>query len=168
MKIAILTNEAPPHIYGGAGVHVDFLSRELAGLDEKRHFIQVICFGDQEEWEGNRSLRGVREGCSFLLQDSRHQKLFDTLVKNLMMAGSLKNTDLVHCHTWYTYLAGCLAKNLLGIPLVLTTHSLEPHRPWKENQLGTGYRVSSWLEKTAFENADGVIAVSASPPKRCG
>lgn len=162
MKIVILTNEAPPHIYGGAGVHVDFLSRELAGLEEERHFVQVLCFGEQEKLEKNRSIRGIGQGCFFPLVDSRHQKLFDTLVKNLIMAGSLKNTDLVHCHTWYTYLAGCLLKNLLGVPLVVTTHSLEPHRPWKEEQLGTGYRVSSWLEKTAYENADGVIAVSAS------
>jgi len=162
MKIVLLTNEAPPHIYGGAGVHVDFLSRELARLEGKRHFIQVLCFGDQEEWEGNRSIRGVREGCSFPLQDPRHQKIFDTLLKNLVMAGALKDVDLVHCHTWYTHLAGSLIKNLLGIPLVLTTHSLEPHRPWKEEQLGTGYKVSSWVEKTAYENADGVIAVSAS------
>jgi alpha-maltose-1-phosphate synthase len=162
MRIAFLTNEAPPHIYGGAGVHVGFLSREMAKLDPERHSIRILCFGDQEESEGNMRIQGIRQVFSYSLQDSRHQKLFDTLVKNLIMAGSLKDADIVHCHTWYTHLAGCLVKNLLGIPLVLTTHSLEPHRPWKENQLGTGYRVSSWLEKTAYENADGVIAVSGA------
>jgi alpha-maltose-1-phosphate synthase len=160
MRIAFLTNEAPPHIYGGAGVHVGFLSREMAKLDPERHSLQILCFGDQEESEGHTRIRGIREVYPFPLQDSQHQKLFDTLLKNLIMAGSLKDVDIVHCHTWYTHLAGCLVKNLLGIPLVLTTHSLEPQRPWKEDQLGTGYRVSSWLEKTAYENADGVIAVS--------
>jgi len=78
------------------------------------------------------------------------------------MTGSLSDVDLVHCHTWYTHLAGCLLKQLLGVPLVLTTHSLEPHRPWKEEQLGSGYHVSTWVEKTAYQNADGVVAVSRS------
>ena len=162
MKIVMLTNEAPPNIYGGAGVHVDFLSREIARLEGKQHSIQVVCFGDQDELEGNRSLRGVPEIYPLPLPNSRRQKLFDTLFKNLVMAGALEDGDIVHCHTWYTHLAGSLVKNLLGIPLVLTTHSLEPHRPWKEDQLGTGYQVSSWVEKAAYALADGVIAVSAS------
>jgi glycogen synthase len=76
------------------------------------------------------------------------------------MAGSVRQADIIHCHTWYTHLAGCLLKELLDAPLVLTTHSLEPHRPWKEEQLGTAYRASAWLERTAFHHADGVIAVS--------
>jgi starch synthase len=162
MKIALLTNEAPPHIYGGAGVHVDFLSREIARLDGRRNSVQVLCYGDQEELVENRALLGIRETYPLPLQDPRYQKIFDILFKNLAMAGMLKEADLVHCHTWYTHLAGSLAKNLLRIPLVLTTHSLEPHRPWKEDQLGTGYQVSSWVEKTAYELADGVIAVSSS------
>jgi glycogen synthase len=78
------------------------------------------------------------------------------------MAGALGAADVVHCHTWYTHLAGCLVRQLTGAALVLTTHSLEPHRPWKVEQLGTGYRASSWLEKTAYQNADGVIAVSGA------
>lgn len=76
------------------------------------------------------------------------------------MAGSIENADVVHCHTWYTHLAGCLIKQLQQIPLVLTTHSLEPHRPWKKEQLGNGYFVAGWLEKTALSNADRIIAVS--------
>ncbi len=162
MNVTILTNEAPPHIYGGAGVHVDYLSREIARLDGGRHSVQILCFGDQEESEGHRTIRGIREIYPLPLRDSRHQKIFDTLFKNLAMAGALKEADVVHCHTWYTHLAGSLVKNLLVAPLVLTTHSLEPHRPWKEDQLGTGYQVSSWVEKTAYQLADGVIAVSSS------
>jgi starch synthase len=76
------------------------------------------------------------------------------------MTGAVRNADIVHCHTWYTHLAGCLIKQILNIPLVITTHSLEPQRPWKEEQLGSAYKVSTWVERTAFENADGVIAVS--------
>jgi glycogen synthase len=84
----------------------------------------------------------------------------DTLQRNIIMTGTLRKVDIIHCHTWCTHLAGCLLKQLLGAPLVLTTHSLEPQRPWKEEQLGSGYRVSTWLERTAYDNADGVIAVS--------
>jgi alpha-maltose-1-phosphate synthase len=162
MRIVILSNEAPPHIYGGAGVHVDFLSRELVRLEGKQHTVEVLCFGDQEETEGSPAIRGVREGFPFPIADPRQKTIFDALFKNLLMAGGLREADLVHCHTWYTHFAGSLVKNLFGIPLVLTTHSLEPHRPWKEEQLGTGYQVSSWVEKTAYELADGVIAVSSS------
>ena len=84
------------------------------------------------------------------------------MLRNLIMAGMLKDVDVVHCHTWYTHLAGCLVKQLTGARLVLSTHSLEPHRPWKVEQLGTAYNASSWVERTAYENADGVIAVSAA------
>ena len=84
------------------------------------------------------------------------------MLRDLVMAGMLKDVDVVHCHTWYTHLAGCLVKQLTGAKLVLTTHSLEPHRPWKVEQLGTAYQASSWVERTAYENADGVVAVSAS------
>src|SRR5262249_40108613 len=89
-------------------------------------------------------------------------KFQDTMLRNLEMAGLLKDVDVVHCHTWYTHLAGCLVKQLTGARLVLTTHSLEPHRPWKVEQLGTAYNASSWVERTAFENAAGVVAVSES------
>jgi glycogen synthase len=84
----------------------------------------------------------------------------DTLARDLIMAGSLRDIDVIHCHTWYTHLAGCLARQLTGAPLVLTTHSLEPHRPWKVEQLGTAYQASTWIERTAYQNADGIIAVS--------
>ena len=160
MKIAILTNEYPPHIYGGAGVHVQYLTRELARLDGRRHTVKVLCFGDQRETLANETVTGVTPEFEFPFQEPRYRRLLDTLFRNLIMTGSLTGVDLIHCHTWYTHLAGCLLKQLLGVPLVLTTHSLEPHRPWKEAQLGAGYHVSTWVEQTAYQNADGVIAVS--------
>jgi len=162
MKITFLTNEYPPHIYGGAGVHAEYLSRELASLEEGRHTINVLCFGEQKEDSANKTVQGILPPVDFPFQDFRYQKLFDTLLRNIIMSGTVPEADIVHCHTWYTHFAGCLIKQILGIPLVLTTHSLEPHRPWKEEQLGPAYRASSWLEKTAYENADGVIAVSRS------
>jgi glycogen synthase len=162
MRIAILTNEYPPHVYGGAGVHVEYLTRELARLDGGRHTVEVLCFGDQSVYEGNLTVQGVRPECDIPCRDPRHRKLMDPLVRDLAMAGALAEADVVHCHTWYTHLAGCLVKQLTGAALVLTTHSLEPHRPWKVEQLGTGYRASSWVEKTAYQNADGVVAVSGA------
>jgi starch synthase len=160
MKIGILTNEYPPHIYGGAGVHVSYLSRELARLEGRRHLVKVLCFGDQRQTLANQTVTGIKSQGEFPFQEPRYRRLFDTLHRNLIMTGSLAEVDLIHCHTWYTHLAGCLLKSLLGVPLVLTTHSLEPHRPWKADQLGAGYHVSTWVEKTAYQNADGVIAVS--------
>jgi starch synthase len=160
MKIAILTNEYPPHIYGGAGVHVNYLTQELARLEGHRHTVKVLCFGDQRQSLNHLKVTGVTASFEFPFQEPRSRRLLDTLFRNLLMTGSLADVDLIHCHTWYTHLAGCLAKQLLGVPLVLTTHSLEPHRPWKAEQLGSGYQVSTWVEKTAYQNADGVIAVS--------
>src|SRR3954451_23252369 len=162
MNIAILTNEYPPHVYGGAGVHVEYLTRELSALDGGTHTVQVLCFGDQREDHGNLQVRGVRPAVQLPAQDPRHAKLFATLLQDLEMAGTLAGIDVVHCHTWYTHLAGCLVKHLQRVPLVLTTHSLEPHRPWKVEQLGTAYDVSSWVERVAYQSADGVIAVSGS------
>ena len=162
MNIAVLTNEYPPHVYGGAGVHVEYLTRELAALDEGRHRVRVLCFGDQREQRGSLEVRGVRPAVDLPAQDPRHARLFATLLQDLEMAGSLADIDVVHCHTWYTHLAGCLVKHLQRVPLVLTTHSLEPHRPWKVEQLGTAYEVSSWIERVAYEAADGVVAVSES------
>jgi glycogen synthase len=95
-------------------------------------------------------------------QDERHAKFMDAMARDLVMAGSIADTDILHGHTWYSHLAGCLAQQLTGGKLVLTTHSLEPHRPWKAEQLGTAYQGSSWVERTAYENADGVVAVSGS------
>jgi starch synthase len=162
MNIAVLTNEFPPHVYGGAGVHVEYLTRELAALDDGRHTVRVLCFGEQHEDRGNLHVRGIRPSVALPAQDARHAKLFATLLQDLEMAGTLADIDVVHCHTWYTHLAGCLAKHLQRVPLVLTTHSLEPHRPWKVEQLGTAYDVSSWVERVAYQAADGVVAVSES------
>jgi glycogen synthase len=160
MRIGILTNEYPPNVYGGAGVHVEYLTRELAALDSGRHAVEVICFGDQQEQRGALHVRGVRPPLDLPTHDPRHVRLFATLLQDLVMSGTLPAVDVVHCHTWYSHLAGCLVKYLQGVPLILTTHSLEPHRPWKVEQLGTAYNVSSWIERTAYQNADGVVAVS--------
>ncbi len=162
MNIAILTNEYPPHVYGGAGVHVEYLVRELARLDGGAHRVEVYSFGEQDERQGNLRVQGIAPPFQPPAYDERHQKLMDTLQRNLVMAGTVAEADVVHCHTWYAHLAGCLVKQLAGARLVLTTHSLEPHRPWKVEQLGTAYHASSWIEKTAYENADGVVAVSAA------
>ena len=162
MRIALLSNEYPPHIYGGAGVHVDHLARELVALESGENYLQILCFGDQKAHSEKTRVQGITSRADLPFQDSRHKKLFDALYRNLVMAGSVKESDLVHCHTWYTHLAGCLLKELLDIPLILTVHSLEPHRPWKEEQLANAYAVSTWLEKTALLNADGIIAVSRS------
>ena len=162
MRIAILTNEYPPHIYGGAGVHVEYLTRELTRIDGGAHSVQVLCFGQQSERQGNLAVQGVEAGFVPPAHDPRHRKFLDTLERDLAMTGALAEADVVHCHTWYTHLAGCLVKQLTGAALILTTHSLEPHRPWKVEQLGTAYRASTWIEKTAYQNADGVVAVSES------
>ena len=160
MRIGILTNEYPPNVYGGAGVHVEYLTRELAALDGGRHPVQVLCFGDQRQENGSLSVRGIEPPASLPARDARHRKFFETIAQNLVMSGTLDDVDVVHCHTWYSHYAGCLVKQLQGVPLVLTTHSLEPHRPWKVEQLGSAYHASSWVERTAYQNADGVIAVS--------
>jgi len=160
MRIILLTNEYPPHIYGGAGVHVEYLSRELLRLDGGSHEIDVLCFGDQKVRFANETVRGVSLNFKFPSQDAYHRKMLDALFRNIIMTGSVKEGDIIHCHTWYTLLAGCLIKQILGIPLIITAHSLEPQRPWKREQLGAAYRASSWIEKTAYENADGIVAVS--------
>ena len=160
MKIGVLTNEYPPYVYGGAGVHVEYLTRELARLDEGKHTVRVWSFGDQNQRDGNLQVTGVKPVADLPAQDPRHAKLFATLRQDLEMAGRLADVDVVHCHTWYSHFGGCLAKQLQSIPLVLTTHSLEPHRPWKVEQLGTAYDASSWIERTAYQSADGVVAVS--------
>jgi starch synthase len=160
VRIALFTNEYPPNVYGGAGVHVEYLSRELARADGGAHQVDVLCFGDQNETRGNLRVRGVAPSLKLTAQDPRHAKLLDALLRDLAMVGAVDAPDVVHCHTWYSHLAGCLARPLTGAPLVLTTHSLEPHRPWKVEQLGTAYHASTWIERTAYENADGVVAVS--------
>ena len=162
MKIVVLTNEYPPNVYGGAGVHVEYLTRELAALDDGAHEVEVLCFGDQHVEDDNLTVRGVSPDFELPYQDERHAKFMDAMARDLIMAGSVADADIIHGHTWYSHLAGCLTRQLTGGKLVLTTHSLEPHRPWKAEQLGTAYQGSSWVERTAYENADGVVAVSAS------
>ncbi len=162
MKITILTNEYPPHVYGGAGVHVEHLARELSRLREEDLSVQVLCFGDQREESPPLHVQGIEKPCDIRSSDERDAKLLETFLRDVMMVGAAQDTDIVHCHTWYTHLAGCLVRQLRQCPLVLTTHSLEPQRPWKEEQLGSGYAVSTWVEKTAYHSADGVVAVSQS------
>jgi alpha-maltose-1-phosphate synthase len=160
MRIAFFTNEYPPNVYGGAGVHVEYLSRELARVHSGSNAVDVFSFGDQHEDRDNLRVRGVSPDVQLPARDPRHARLFDALVRDLAMAGSVEAPDIVHCHTWYSHMAGCLAAQLTGARLVLTTHSLEPHRPWKTEQLGTAYNATVWIERTAYQNADGVIAVS--------
>jgi alpha-maltose-1-phosphate synthase len=162
MRIGILTNEYPPHVYGGAGVHVDYLTRELAALDDGAHYVRVLSFGDQHTDGASLSVRGVQPPMELTARDGRHTKLFATLLQDLVMTARLDDVDVVHCHTWYTHLAGCLVQQLQRVPLILTTHSLEPHRPWKAEQLGSAYQASSWIEQTAYRSAAGVVAVSES------
>ena len=160
MRIAQLTNEYPPHVYGGAGVHIEYLSRELARADGGAHQVQVLSFGEQRVEEGNLRVQGVMPGPLPPVRDPRHARLMDALLRDLAMVGAVDAPDVVHCHTWYSHLAGCLARPLTGAKLVLTTHSLEPHRPWKVEQLGRAYDVTTWIEGTAYRSADGVVAVS--------
>jgi len=160
MRIAILTNEFPPNVYGGAGVHVEYLTRELARMNGDE--VSVICFGDQRIDSPSLSVEGVEPPIASRPADPRQAKLLDTLGLDLAMVERVRDVEIVHCHTWYTHFAGCLVKQLHGVPLVLTTHSLEPHRPWKAEQLGTAYQASTWIERTAYQNADGVVAVSTA------
>ena len=147
MLTAILTREFPPDVYGGAGVHVDYLVRELRKLIE----VDVHAFGaDRPGAFGHRAAAEVAEANPALA----------TLSVDLSMTAACGTADLVHSHTWYANMAGHFAKLLYGVPHVVTAHSLEPRRPWKAEQLGGGYRLSSWAEKTAYEAADAVVAVS--------
>jgi glycogen synthase len=160
MRIALFTNEYPPNVYGGAGVHVEYLARELARLDDGEHRVDVFCFGEQRAALDNLHVHGIEPPAPVPAQDPRHARLLDAFSRDLVMAGAVEAPDVVHCHTWYSHLAGLIARPLTGAPLILTTHSLEPHRPWKEEQLGTAYNATVWVERTAYRDADGVIAVS--------
>jgi glycogen synthase len=157
MIISIYTNEFPPNIYGGAGVHVDFLTQELARLAH----VEVRCFGEQNVQQDQLNVKGVGPSLNNPNDTgNEHFKMFQNLSRNVEMAQINMNADIVHCHTWYTHLAGVFSRELLQVPLVLTTHSLETHRPWKVEQLGNGYFLSRWIEHHAYNTADGVIAVS--------
>src|ERR1700709_633170 len=154
MKVGLLTREYPPEVYGGAGVHVEYLARELRPLVDRA----VHCFGEPRsapEVAGNYKPWALLEGSAPELAALR------TLSVDLLMAKAVQGTDLVHSHTWYANFAGHLAKLLYGVPHVMTSHSLEPLRPWKAEQLGGGYALSSFCEQSALEAADAVIAVSA-------
>jgi len=147
IRVGMLTREYPPDIYGGAGVHVGHLVPELGA----HCHVDVHCFGTPRADARAHGVAAELAGANAALQ---------TLSVDLAMAGALGDVDLVHSHTWYANMAGHLARTLYGVPHVVTAHSLEPRRPWKAEQLGGGYRVSSWVERTAYEHADAVIAVS--------
>jgi len=157
MKALFFTREFPPYVYGGAGVHVEYLADELSQLLE----VEVRSFGDQDENVNELSVKGFQfENTDFDKADSKLKAVLQTLRTNINMNITEVDADVVHCHTWYAHFAGIIAKLCYGKPLVITTHSLEPLRPWKREQLGHGYEASSWIEKTAIEMADAVIAVS--------
>lgn len=157
MKALFYTKEFPPYVYGGAGVHVEYLATELAKLME----VDVRCFGDQDESSKNLTVKGFpSKNPAFKNSNEKLKAVFETLSTGLLMNAEEIDADIVHCHTWYAHFAGIVAKLCYGIPLVITTHSLEPLRPWKREQLGRGYDASSWVEKTALEMADALIAVS--------
>ena len=157
MKALFYTREFPPYVYGGAGVHVEYLASELAKLMQ----VDVRCFGDQDDKNGNLSVEGFPfENSVFDHSNNKLKAVLQTLSTCIQMNAKEIDADIVHCHTWYAQFAGIVAKLCYGIPLVITTHSLEPLRPWKRDQLGRGYDASSWVEKTAIEMADAVIAVS--------
>ena len=149
MRIDLITKEYPPFIYGGAGVHV----AELVKVLRKHIDVQVRCFGEERNesdtfaYTHNSNFDGVNGA-------------LQTMSVDLNMVGDIAGADLVHSHTWYANFAGQVAGTLHGIPHLITAHSLEPLRPWKEEQLGGGYRLSSWVERTAYEGATGIIAVS--------
>nr|WP_202510266.1 glycogen synthase [Streptomyces sp. SID5643] len=150
VRVGLLTREYPPDVYGGAGVHVEFLARELRPLVD----LDVHCWG-----EGRAD--GVLRHRPWSALDGANDAL-RTFSVDLAMATALEGRELVHSHTWYANLGGHLAKLLYGIPHVMTAHSLEPLRPWKAEQLGGGYELSSWAERAAIEAADAVIAVSGA------
>jgi len=159
VKALLLTREYPPHIYGGAGVVADQLSKALA----KRMTVEVRCFGAREPRDDGIVVRGYApwERLKAGADGPRYAPALETLSIGLAMARDPVDADVAHAHTWYADMAGLWIRTLHRIPLVVTLHSLEPLRPWKADQLGSGYLLSSWIEKTAVETADRVIAVSA-------
>ncbi len=150
LRVDLLTREYPPEVYGGAGVHLEYLARDLRRLAD----VRVHCFGAPRDEPGVTAYADPPglSGANAALR---------TMGVDLEMAAGCAGTDVVHSHTWYANLAGHVAKLLYGVPHVVTTHSLEPLRPWKAEQLGGGYALSSWVERTAIEAADAVVAVSA-------
>jgi glycogen synthase len=166
MRVLLTTNEYPPYVYGGAGVHVEYLSRELAKLTP----VEVRSFHDQTFNEGQLHVRGVKmdtthfAGCpqSFVSPLKALSTCLAFVGQGIGDDLDGGNAEIIHCHTWYAHFSGILAKILYNIPMVITVHSLEPLRPWKRDQLGHGYDLSCWIEKSALETADAIIAVSRS------
>ena len=158
MKVLLLTNEYPPNIYGGAGVHVGYLSEELA----KTMPVEVRCFGNQRLEDGNLKVIGFELDATDFTCPKPLRSAFGAVRRCADFNTMNIDADLVHCHTWYSHFGGILAKKNYGLPLVITVHSLEPLRPWKREQLAGGYDFSLWLEKTALEMADAIIAVSGA------
>ncbi len=150
MRVALLTREYPPEVYGGAGVHVEYLARELRAFED----VDVHC------WGSPRDDATAHQPWTALAGDAPELSALRAVSIDLTMAAGAADADITHTHTWYAQFGGHLAKLLYDIPHVATVHSLEPLRPWKEEQLGGGYRLSSFCERTALENADAVIAVS--------
>jgi glycogen synthase len=158
MKVLFLTNEYPPNIYGGAGVHVGYLSRELA----KTMHVEVRCFGNQRLEQGNLKVIGFELDVTNFTCPKPLRSAFGAVRRCTDFDTMNINADFVHCHTWYSHFGGILAKKNYGLPLVITVHSLEPLRPWKREQLAGGYDFSLWVEKTALEMADAIVAVSGA------
>ena len=152
MRVALLTREYPPEVYGGAGVHVEYLARELARLVD----LDVHCWGSERTSDGVHA----HEPWTALGGASPHLAALQAMSVNLVMTAGVEGAEITHSHTWYAQFAGHLSKLVYGIPHVATVHSLEPMRPWKAEQLGGGYALSSFCERIALENADRVIAVS--------
>ena len=157
MRVGLFTKEYPPQVYGGAGVHVDYLSRELA----KEVAVEVHCWGPQNSDDNNLHVRGAEPWEEITNgTEGKFKGALEALSLNLTQVKSLTGIDIVHTHTWYAAMAGYFAKKLYNVPFVLTTHSLEPLRAWKAEQLGSGYAMSSWMERTAILDADAIVAVS--------
>ncbi|HEY7173548.1 MAG TPA: glycogen synthase [Micromonosporaceae bacterium] len=154
LRVDLLTREYPPDVYGGAGVHAEYLARSLQGLVD----VRVRCFGEPRTATGDGPIATAYREPPDLAGANAALR---TVGVDVSMSAGCAGADVVHSHTWYANLAGHLAKLLYGVPHVVTTHSLEPLRPWKAEQLGGGYALSSWCEATAVEAADAVIAVSA-------
>jgi glycogen synthase len=161
VRAVILTNEFPPNVYGGAGVHVAELTSALRGQIE----LDIRTFGDQHDDAPGWRVRGYPAAAEPVGAGGAPDAIRPVLgafSRNLAMVADPIDADLVHCHTWYTHLGGVMASQAMAIPLVVTVHSLEPMRPWKREQLGGGYEVSAWIERQALERADAVIAVSSA------
>jgi glycogen synthase len=156
LEALILTNEFPPNVYGGAGIHVGELAREL----RRRIALDIRTFGTREQDAEGWRVRGYPPAHDLEGAEPRMRGAWGALSRDLAMALDPVRAQVVHCHTWYVHLAGLLVRAAYGIPLVVTVHSLEPLRPWKREQLGGGYDVSTWVERTALESAEAVIAVS--------